>query len=449
MRGSEDQSGPEPVSSAEATRPQVVIVGAGFGGISAAKRLMSEAVDLTVIDRQNHHLFQPLLYQVATAALSPADIAMPIRSLLHRPKRARVTVLLDEATGVDKDARCVRTVRTGRVPYDWLILATGSTYSYFGHDAWAEAAPGLKTVEDALAIRNRLLSSFECAETTAEPEMRNRLLTFVMIGGGPTGVEMAGALAELAKATLARDFVNIDPTHARIVLVEAGPRLLAGFPEDQSAYAERALRRLGVEVLTSSPVEDIDNLGVRVRGERIEAAAVIWCAGVQATPVGEWLGAETARASTVKVTADLSLPHRPEIFVIGDAASVRGAEGGALPGLAPVAKQEGRYAAEVIAARIAGREPPAPFRYRDWGSMATVGRSAAVGQFGSLHTQGFFAWLLWGAVHLGYLVGFRNRMVVLVSWLWAWATYARGARLITGTGGPAVNEPGGIVPGNR
>ena len=424
---------PEP----PAGRPRVVVVGAGFGGLAAAKRLVRAPVDVTLIDRRNHHLFQPLLYQVATAALSPADIAAPVRAVLRSGTRPNLTVLLDEVTGIDAEARLVTTRAGGPRPYDALVIATGSEAGYFGHDDWARFAPGLKSLEDAVEIRRRVLLAFERAETggprLGEGE-RRRLLCFVVIGGGPTGVEMAGALIELARATLARDFSHVDPSSARIVLIEAGPRLLAGFPEGLGAYARRALERMGVEVRTGAPVEAIDAGGVTAAGERIDASTVIWCAGVAATPVARWLGVPAARNGAVPVAPDMSLPGRPEVFVIGDAAQAAGPDGRPLPGLAPVAKQQGAHVAEVIAARAEGRPAPGPFRYRDWGSMATIGRSAAVGLFGRARVTGLVAWLLWGAVHITYLIGFRNRAAVALNWLWAWAIYAKGARLITRRG---------------
>ena len=411
----------EPTPSLNASlgrRPHVVILGAGFGGLSAAKRLRRASVDVSVIDRRNYHLFQPLLYQVATAALSPADIAAPIRAVLHAGRQRNVQVLLDEATGVDLERRHVHTRDSVEQNYDYLILATGSEYSYFGHEAdWPRFAPGLKTLEDATEIRRRVLLAFEKAESSHDPAEQKRLLTFVLIGGGPTGVEMAGALAELAKATLARDFTHIDPRSARILLVEAGSRLLSAFPERLSDYAARALDRMDVEVLTGAPIELIDGTGVVAKGERIAAATVIWCAGVKATPVGAWLGMPTTRNGAVEVLPDLSVPGRPEVFVIGDAASLTGPEGKPLPGLAPVAKQQGEYVADLIARRIAGQPAPESFRYRDWGSMATIGRSAAVAEIGGARFTGFLAWLLWGLVHLTYLIGFRNRLVVTVNWM--------------------------------
>jgi NADH dehydrogenase len=419
-------------------RPHVVIVGAGFAGLAAAKQMGRAPLDVTVIDRRNYHLFQPLLYQVATAALSPADVAAPIRATL-RPCH-NVEVLLDEVTGVDPDARRVE-VRDGTgASYDYLILATGSDYSYFGHQDWPRLAPGLKSLEDATAIRRRLLLAFERAETSPDPKRREWLMTFVLVGGGPTGVELAGAIAELAKATLACDFRHIDPSAARIILVEAGPRLLAGFPEKLSSYARSALEGMGVEVRLGTTVEQIDAEGVSAAGERVPAATVIWSAGVQARPVGRWLGVETGRNGTVEVGPDLSLPGRPEVFVLGDAARVPGPDGAPLPGLAAVAEQQGRYVGELIVARTLGRPDPGPFVYRNRGTMATIGRSAAVADFGRVQITGTIAWLLWGLVHIYLLIGFRNRLAVFINWIWSWLTYGRGARLITGS------DPAALAP---
>ena len=414
--------------------PHVVIVGAGFAGLAAAKRLGKASGDVTVIDPRNHHLFQPLLYQVATAALSPADIAAPIRATL-RPYR-NVEVHLDEVIGVDPAARRVITKGDSGQNYDYLILATGSTYAYFGHEDWPRFAPGLKSVEDATAIRRRLLLAFERAESIGDPALRERLLTFVLIGGGPTGVELAGAIAELAKATLARDFRHIDPRAARIVLVEAGPRLLPDFPEKLGAYAASALARMGVEVRLETMVEHLDEQGVIAGDERIPAATVIWSAGVRATPVGQWLGVGTAGNGAVRVAPDLSVPAFPEVFVLGDAALVPGPDGAPLPGLAAVAEQQGRYVGALIAARVEKRADPGPFVYRDRGTMATIGRSAAVADFGAFQMTGHIAWLLWGLVHIYLLIGFRNRLAVFVNWMWSWLTYGRGARLITGPVAP-------------
>jgi NADH dehydrogenase len=410
--------------------PHVVVVGAGFGGLSVVKRLAGTAVRITLIDRRNHHLFQPLLYQVATAALSPADIAVPTRAILAG--QANATVLLAEVSGIDAAARRVIMREHGALDFDILVLATGAEYSYFGHDDWKTVAPSLKTVEDALGIRRRLLLAFEQAETEEDPAEQQRLLTFVMIGGGPTGVEMAGAIAELARAALVKDFRRIQPAAARIILVEAGPRLLAGFPDRLSKYTAKALGRLGVEVMLNAPVERIDDRAVYFADEALAAATVIWCAGVKATPAGEWLSAETTRSGTVKVRPDLSVPGHPSIFVIGDAADVHAPDGRPLPGVAPVAKQEGEYVARVIQHRVAGRRDPAPFAYDDPGTLATIGRNAAVANFHWIKLTGFPAWLIWGFAHIFYLIGFRNRVLVFVQWIWAWLTEARGARLIIG-----------------
>jgi NADH dehydrogenase len=407
-----------------------VIVGAGFGGMMAARGLARGPVDVLVIDRHNYHLFQPLLYQVATAALSPADIAEPIRVVLRHQRNA--TVLLDEVIGVDPQAHIVKT-RTGTGQrYDWLILATGSRYTYFGHADWPSRAPGLKSLDDATLIRRRALLAFEEAEAASDPALRQRLLTFVLVGAGPTGVEMAGALAELAHATLSRDFRNINPRTARIILVEAGSRVLAGFPEKLSAFAVRSLERMGVEVLLDTPIEAIDDDGVTAKGGRLEAANVIWCAGVEASPVARWLAAPAARGGRVQVAADLSVPGHPEIFVIGDAAFVTGPDGQPLPGLAPVAKQQGHYVGELLTCRVRGDPNPPPFRYRDEGALATIGRHSAIADFGWVRLTGWAAWVIWGIVHIFFLIGFRNRASVFLNWLWAWVTYGRGARLITG-----------------
>jgi NADH:ubiquinone reductase (H+-translocating) len=410
--------------------PRVVIVGAGFGGLTAAQHLARAPVEVVLIDRHNYHLFQPLLYQVATAALSPADIAAPIRHVLRDQKNA--TMVLDALIGVDAAARTVRLRDGGALRFDYLVLATGSVYSYFGHADWPRHAPGLKSIDDATDIRRRLLLAFEKAETTDDAEARQRLMTFVLVGAGPTGIEMAGALAELARAALAEDFRRINPRAARILLIEAGPRVLAGFPEKLALFAAASLRRMGVELLLDTKIEAIDAGGVVANGERIAAATVVWCAGVEATPVARWLGAEAARGGTLKVAPDLSVPGHPEIFVIGDAALVLDRNGKPLPGVAPVAKQQGRYVAAVIAARIAGTPPPKPFRYRDQGALATIGRSSAIADLPFVKLTGWLAWVLWGIVHIYFLIGFRNRLSVFVNWVWAWLTYARGARLITG-----------------
>lgn len=409
-------------------RPRVAIVGAGFGGLSAAQALAKAPVDVTLIDRRNYHLFQPLLYQVATAGLSPADIAYPIRGIVSRHRN--VSVVLGKVTGVDLPARAVL-IGERRVPYDYLVIATGARHAYFGHDEWEAYAPGLKKIDDATEIRRRVLLAFERAEASDDEAERRRLLTFVIVGGGPTGVEMAGAIVELAHKALSRDFRRIDPSIARVVLVEAAPRVLLSFPESLSETARRSLERLGVEVRLGRAVTACDPQGVVVGDERIEATTVIWAAGVAASPAARWLGAEKDRAGRVKVNRDLSLPGHPEVFVIGDTAAAEDGRGGMLPGVAPVAKQQGGYVARAIVARLRN-QGAAPFRYRDLGNMATIGRKAAVADLGWLHLSGLPAWLLWGVVHVAFLIGFRNRIAVLLDWLWAYVTFQRGARLITG-----------------
>lgn len=412
---------------------RVVIVGAGFGGLSAAKTLARAGVPFTIIDKRNHHLFQPLLYQVATAALSPAEIAVPIRAVLSPGKGGAIEILMEEIEGVDTTRRVVRAAGGDEIAYSHLIVATGSSFTYFGkEDQWRPFAPALKSIDDALNIRRRVLLAFERAETTDNPQLRKRLMTFVVIGGGPTGVETAGALADLAKATLAKDFTNIDPRDTRVILVEAVDTLLNAYPAHLGAYTERKLAHLGVEVHTNSPVKRIDENGVLAGEDFFETSNIFWCAGVEATPVGKWLGLETNKNGTVSVASDLTVPDLPGVYVIGDAASVADEDGKPLPALAPVAKQQGQYVAEAIIRQQQGQSPQGPFRYRDWGTMATIGRYAAVGKFGKLEVKGFPAWMLWGAVHIAYLVGFRNRINVLVNWLWSWLTYAKGARLITG-----------------
>lgn len=418
----------------EARGAGVVIVGAGFGGLNAAKTLARAGVPLTLIDQRNHHLFQPLLYQVATAALSPADIAVPIRAVLPPGRqKASVDILMDEVVAIDRHARTVTTEGGATIPYSHLILATGSNYAYFGNEErWAPHAPALKSVDDALNIRRRVLLAFERAETTSDTALRERLMTFVVIGGGPTGVETAGALAELAKASLVCDFTNIDPRAARVILVEAQGTLLNAYPERLGKYTKKKLEQIGVEVITDHPVKDVTSDGVVLEDRTILAANIFWCAGVKATPVGHWLGVGTERNGAVRVGRDLRLEDDPSVFVIGDASAALDEDGKPLPALAPVAKQQGRHAARTIIAELRNQPAPGPFRYRDWGTMATIGRFAAVGKFGKLEVTGFIAWLLWGAVHIAYLVGFRNRLSVLLNWLWAWIFYAKGSRLITG-----------------
>ena len=421
-------SEPRTPVAAPPRRPQVVIVGAGFGGLAAAKALAHADADVTVIDRHNYHLFQPLLYQVATAGLSPSDIAQPIRGIIGRQRNTRV--LLARVTGIDVAAREVACGER-RIPYDQLIIATGARHAYFGKDEWERFAPGLKKIEDATAIRRRVLIAFEEAEQAEDEQARRRLLNFVVVGGGPTGVELAGAIAELARRALARDFARIDPRDARIVLVEGSDRVLTSFPPTLSAKAQAQLESLGVEVRTGRTVTAVDADGATAGGERIEAATVIWAAGVAASPAAKWLGAEADRAGRVLVGPDLTLPGHREVFVIGDTASVPGPGGQPLPGVAPVAKQQGRHAARAILARLAGQPGTEPFRYVDYGNLATVGRKAAVADFGRVRLSGFPAWLLWSVAHIWFLVGFRNRALVALNWIWAYLTYQRGARLIT------------------
>ena len=411
------------------SRPRVVIVGAGFGGLAAARALRRAPVDLTLVDMRNHHLFQPLLYQVATAALSPADIAAPIRSILARQANARV--LLERVTGVDRETREVRLGSGRSLSYDWLILATGARHSYFGRDQWAEHAPGIKTIDDATAVRRKVLLALERAETETDPERRRALLTFVVVGGGPTGVEMAGAIAELARKSVSRDFRSITPHCSRVVLVESGPRLLAGFPERLSIKARRALERLGVEVLAGRRVTDVAVDGVSLGAVRIAAYTTIWAAGVAASPAAEWLEAERDRVGRILVGSDLRVAGAGNVFAIGDTAACRGPTGAPLPGIAPVAKQQGRYVARLIARELGGRSTP-PFRYRNYGNLATIGRRHAVVDFGRLHLSGLAAWLIWCLAHIWFLIGFRSRLVVGLSWLWNYLTFARSARLITG-----------------
>jgi NADH dehydrogenase FAD-containing subunit len=415
-----------------AKRKQVVVIGAGFGGLAVVQRLQNEDVDIVLVDRQNYHLFQPLLYQVATAALSPADIAAPIRAIVNRNPRIRD--LLDEVMAVAPSVRRVCLASGATLDYDLLVLATGARHSYFGHDRWAPHAPGVKTIDDATRVRRSILIAMERAETNRQQNIsrRDEFLTFVVIGGGPTGVEMAGATAELTRHTVSMDFRYITPRCVRIILVEAGQRLLAAFPEDLSQEAKRMLEKLGVQVRLGQRVTDVDAMGVMVGDERIETTTVIWAAGVQASRAGEWLGAACDSAGRVAVGPDLCVPGHLDIFVIGDGRQV--------PGVAPAAKQHGRYVAEVIAARLRGRPAPPAFRYRNHGLLATIGRKRAAVDFGWLRLRGLTAWLLWSTAHLYFLVGFRNRMVVGANWLWNYLTFDRGARLITGVESP-VHAP--------
>lgn len=410
-------------------RPRVVIVGAGFGGLFAAKALGKVQADITVIDRRNYHLFQPLLYQVATAALSPADIAWPIRAILRH--QANTNIVLGTVTDVDPK-RCVVIMDDQEIPYDFLVLATGATHAYFGHEDWPIHAPGLKSIDDATAIRRRILLAFERAEISPDPIERGRLLTFVIVGGGPTGVELAGTIAELAQKALAVDFRNIDPRQTRVILIEAGSSILPTFPERLSRYAHRALISLGVEVLIEHEVTDCNAAGVTARGTPIKAATIIWAAGVAASPAARWLGVTADKAGRVAVTRRLTAPGYDNVFVIGDTAMVEDGRGGLLPGIAPVAKQQGAYVAGAIKARIDGGGDPPPFRYRNRGKLATIGRRAAVIEFGPVQLSGRIAWWIWGFAHIFFLISLRNRLIVAIQWLWSYLTFERGARLITG-----------------
>jgi len=410
--------------------PHVVVIGAGFGGLHAAKALADAPVRVTVIDRTNHHLFQPLLYQVASAGLSPAEIAHPIRSILA--DQANTEVLLADATAIDLAGKRV-VLKDGAIDYDWLVVATGAETAYFGHDDWAKIAPGLKTLDDALDIRQRVLMAFEKAERETDPKEREKLLTFIVIGGGATGMELAGALAELRRHVLARDFRSIDPKQAKVHLVEAGPRIMTAFEDDLSQASVEQLEELGVEVHLATKVSAIDAGGVTFDGgARIDAAVVIWGAGVRATPLLKTLGAKLDRIGRVEVENDCSIPGHPEAFVIGDAMHMLDKDGKALPGQCPTAIQQGRFVAKIIARESAGKREERPrFVYLDRGQMATIGRSRAITQIGKIHMRGFVAWLGWLFVHLILLIGFRNRLVILITWFWSYVTYRRGARLIT------------------
>jgi NADH dehydrogenase len=405
----------------------VVIVGAGFAGLEASKALAKTTVDITLVDAYNHHCFQPLLYQVATAALSPADVAWPIRAILRAQQNVRV--IMARVTAIDVRARRVDTTEID-LPYDYLLLATGSTHSYFGHDDWAPFAPGLKHIADATEIRRRFLLAFERAEVVEDEAARARLLTFVIVGGGATGVEMAGAIAEVARRTLQHDFRRIDPRKSRIILIEAGPRLLPTFPEALSDYARRSLESMGVEVALNRKVIGCGADGVTLDGGRIEAATVIWAAGVVASPAAMWIGAEHDRAGRIKVNPDLTVPGHPDIFAAGDTASILDRDGKAVPGIAPAAKQMGSYVGGVIAARVQGKSSPPPFAYHHLGELAAIGRKSAVVKLGAFQLTGFLGWLFWSAVHIYFLIGLRNRFVVALNWLWSYLTFQRGARLI-------------------
>lgn len=419
-----------PSNAVAENAPHVVIVGGGFAGLHAARGFKNKPVRVTLVDRRNHHLFQPLLYQVATASLSPADIASPIRSILRSEENVRV--ILGDVTAIDASNRQIA-LNSERIGYDYLILAAGAQHSYFGHDEWESDAPGLKSLEDALEIRRRILIAYEAAERATDEQTRNRLLTFVVVGGGPTGVELAGALAEISRYSLARDFDHIDPTQARIYLLEAAPRILGAFPETLAKKAVGYLQRLGVTVRTGAMVTSIDHEGAVLSGdERISAGTVLWAAGVKAAPVAASLGVSLDRAGRVQVQPDLSIAEFPEIFVAGDLALLAGKDGRPLPGVAQVAMQQGRCAAVNVLRRIDGA-PPEIFRYKDLGNMATIGRNHAVADIGPLKIGGFIAWMAWLFIHILNLIGFRNRAVVMLHWIWSYFTFQRGARLITTT----------------
>jgi len=407
---------------------RIIIVGAGFGGLEAARALAGSDADITILDRHNHHCFQPLLYQVATAALSPGDVAWPIRGILRGQKNVRV--LMGTVVGIDVAQRIVRTASMD-LPYDYLVLATGATHSYFGHDEWSDVAPGLKRIEDATILRRRLLIAFERAEACTDAAEHDRLLTFVVIGGGPTGVEMAGAISDLAKMTLAGEFRTIDPAKTRVVLVEAGPHLLSAFPGDLSDYARRSLEKMGVEVLTNVMVTQCDTRGCDTTAGRIDSATLMWAAGVVASPAARWIGAAADRTGRILVRPDLTIEDHPEIFAIGDTASVRDTGGRPVPGVAPAAKQMGHYVGQVIAARLRGQKTERPFVYRHQGDLATIGRKIAIVRLGRLKLTGFIGWLFWSLVHIYFLIGARNRLAVAFKWVWDYATFQRGVRLIT------------------
>ncbi len=408
--------------------PRVVIVGAGFGGLTAAQSLAHLPVQLTILDRKNHHTFQPLLYQVATAGLSPAEIAEPIRAILARHEN--VEVLLGDVLGFDLEQRKVK-LHDAELGYDYLVVAAGSSHAYFGHDDWEPLAPGLKTIEDALEIRRRILLVFELAERQAAITGQHSAINFVVVGGGPTGAELAGTLAEISRKSLADNFRFIDPAKTRILLVEAGPSILSAYPEDLRQSAVKQLQRLGVEVRTHSSVTDVREGEVMIGDEVLPASVVIWAAGVSASGLGRALGAPVDRAGRVMVEPDLSIPGHPEVFVIGDLATMKDAAGKPLPGLAPVAIQQGRWLAKLISADLTGK-PRKPFHYHDKGSLATIGRAAAIGQIGKVHISGYLAWLAWLFIHIFFLIGFRNRILVMFQWAWSYFTFQRSARLITG-----------------
>ncbi|MBB4403089.1 MULTISPECIES: NAD(P)/FAD-dependent oxidoreductase [Rhizobium/Agrobacterium group] len=411
------------------TEHRVVIVGGGFAGLQLAKDLKGPGISITIIDRRNHHLFQPLLYQVATTVLATSEIAWPIRAVFRR--RKDVTTLLGEVVGVDVDRRLVSLKGGNAIAYDTLVLATGARHAYFGQDEWERFAPGLKALEDATTIRRRLLLAFERAELETDPEARNALLTFSIIGAGPTGVEMAGIIAELAHRTLVEEFRSIDTAAARILLVEAGPRVLPVFPDSLSRYAEHSLAKMGVEVRTGRPVTACDEDGITIGDEFVPSRTIIWAAGVQASKAAVWVGTDKDRAGRAIVQSDLTVARRPEIFIIGDTAFVKTGEGNPVPGVAPAAKQQGKYVAKVIQARLSRKPAPPHFRYKHLGNLATIGPSSAVIDFGKVQVKGSLAWWIWGLVHIYFLIGTRSRMAVALSWLWAFVSGHHSARLIT------------------
>jgi len=407
---------------------RVVIVGAGFGGLEATFGLKGAPVSITLVDRRNHHLFQPLLYQVATASLATSEIAWPIRYLLR--DRPDVTTLFATVTGVDTAGKRVLLEDGDALPYDTLVLATGARHAYFGHDEWEPFAPGLKTLEDATTLRRRILVAFERAEREPDPERRAALLTFVIVGAGPTGVELAGTIAELAQDTLAPDFRNIDTHKTRVVLIEAGPRVLAGFADELSSYAQASLEKIGVEVMLGQAVTECSADGVVYGGQRLQAKTLIWAAGVRASPAAEWLGVAADRAGRLQVEPDLTVSGHPDIFAVGDTVTVAGPDGNPVPGIAPAAKQQGQYVAATIKARLQGGTTP-PFRYKHAGSLAQIGKKQAVIDFGSIKLKGTLAWWIWGIAHIYFLIGLRNRLSVAMTWLWIHARDQRAARLIT------------------
>lgn len=420
---------PAPPGKAPVAPHRIVVAGAGFGGLETVYRLAGAPAAITIVDRRNHHLFQPLLYQVATASLATSEIAWPVRHLVSA--RPEVTTLLASVTGVDAGARRVLLDDGGSLPYDTLILATGARHAYFGHDEWEPFAPGLKTLEDATTIRRRILLAFELAERETEARRRSALLTFVVIGGGPTGVELAGTIAELAKVTMPPDFRNIDTRTTRVVLIEAGPRVLAGFTEDLSTYAQRSLERIGVEVVLGKAVSECTADGVIYGGEKLDSKTIIWAAGVRASPAAEWLGVPADRAGRLMVSADLTVPGHPDIFAIGDTVAINAPDGTPVPGIAPAAKQQGRHVANIIKARLRGDTSAAPFVYKHSGSLAQIGKKRAVIDFGWIKLRGALAWWIWGIAHIYFLIGLRNRLAVAMNWLWIHTRDQRGARLIT------------------